>query len=388
MYTEIHTRHTEMLQQLSHLYSELTEEVEEFQRRKNELFTREIVEPLTHMLTKQKQVHPQRLKTTESWLQSLESKIQDITESDLIHIDCNELKLNGEIRFTREYPYDETETTSDISQTLNLQVVKAKAIHNFPLKTSNAALAASPNYILAFEEPSTLLLFDTKNYLRTVNTEAKMVWDICWSDTMKLFLIAGKNLQTYDIISNNLADVLVYGSQKQCDTWSVTTCFHDILVLYNGGGGIERYSWPSFILKTKWSESTYLESNDDLGAACIRLNNMGVLAVSIKQSDFHWRIDLFDTHMRRTHRGVSLTNYAIADLWDFPFISLNNHEWLVIDLSSMPETLLLFDKNGQLKQEVGSESSSLAQMGKNFLVLRKTTGLYLYKLPQVIESKW
>jgi hypothetical protein len=161
----------------------------------------------------------------------------------------------------------------------------------------------------------------------------------------------------------------------------VTSYFHDILVLYNGGV-IERYSWPSFTLRTQWLESIYLEDEGDVGAACIRLNSIGILAMSIKQNDFHWRIDFFDTHMQRTHRGVPLTNNGTADLWDFPFISLNNHEWLVMDLSSVPKMLLFFDKNGQLKQQVESESSNMAQIDENFLVLRKKTGLYLYILPQ------
>ncbi|CAF4681402.1 unnamed protein product, partial [Rotaria magnacalcarata] len=80
----------------------------------------------------------------------------------------------------------------------------------------------------------------------------------------------------------------------------------------------------------------YLQENNDTGAAQIRLNNIGILAMSINQEDLHWRIDLFDVRMQRIHCGIPLTNNGTADLWDIPFISLNNNEWLVMDLRSMP----------------------------------------------------
>jgi exonuclease V gamma subunit len=80
MHAEINAQRTEMLQQLTKLHNELTEEVKEFKTKNIESFTREIIESLTDMFTKKKQIHPKRLKTIETQLQSFERKIEDVKE--------------------------------------------------------------------------------------------------------------------------------------------------------------------------------------------------------------------------------------------------------------------------------------------------------------------
>jgi hypothetical protein len=381
MHTEINARHAEMLQQLTKFHSELTQEVKEFKTKKIDSLTREIVEPLTHMLTKQKQIHPKRLKTMKIQLRSLEQKIENIKNPDVIHMNYDELKLNGEVNFIRKHPCDEREETLDNYPSLELEVIKQKATRHFPLKTDAIALAASANFVLAFENPSKLLLFDTKTQLRSIETENKTVWDICWSDTMILFLIAGKKLQTYNVISNKLADVVVCNLQENSEIWCVTCYFHDILLLYDNYD-IERYLWPSFIRKKIWSSNEYFEKDVDSGVSCIRFNNIGILAMSIKQKDFYWRIDLFDTKLQRINRGVLLPSSGSADSYAFQFISLLNHEWLPMNYEFEPQILLLLEKNGTLKQQTKKEGFSLALMGKSFFVLRDETGLHLYKLSQ------
>ncbi|CAF0823608.1 unnamed protein product [Rotaria sordida] len=380
IHAEINIRHAEMVQQLTKLYDELAEEVKEFKQKKIESFTHEIVEPLTRMLTKQKQVHPKELKTLVTKLQSLEEKIVDIKKPNVIHMNYDEVKLNGEVNFTRQHPCDEIEATLNIDPSLELEYLKRAAIHRFQLETNGLALAASDNFILTFESPSTLLLFNNEIQLRSIDTKGNEVWDICWSDTMKLFLIAGKKLQTYDIIHNQIVDTSVNNPLSNSNIWSVTSYFHDVLLLYKHDS-IKRYSWPSFKLKTMWPKSSYLEENSDSGASCIRLNDIGILAISIRQEDLHWRIDLFDTQMQRIHRGVPLTNNG-RDHWNFPFISLTNNEWLVMDESSRPQMLTLVDKNGKLKQQIEKEGYNLAIMGGRFLVLRHSNSLLLYKLSQ------
>ncbi|CAF3044374.1 unnamed protein product [Rotaria sp. Silwood2] len=378
MHAEINIRHDEMVQQLTKLYNELAEEVKEFKLKKLESFTHDIVEPLTHMLTKQKQIHPKRLKTLVTQLQSLEEKIADINKPNLIHMNCDKVKLSEEINFTRQHPCDEIGVVLENRQSLELECVQKKELHRFPLNTKVSALAASANYILAFERPSTLLLFDNKTQLRSIDTKGDSVWDICWSDTMKLFLIAGAKLQTYDIIHNKIVETPVNILHNDPQIWAITSYFHDVLLL-DDEGLIYRYSWPSFTLKATWQKSIYLEDSDSK-AACIRLNDMGILAISITQKDLHWRIDLFDAHMQRIHRGVPLTNNGTANLLDFSFISLTNNKWLVMDRSSRPQMLTLVDKDGKLKQQTQKKGINVAVMGRTFLVLRDDTGLLLYKL--------
>jgi hypothetical protein len=106
-----------------------------------------------------------------------------------------------------------------------------------------------------------------------------------------------------------------------------------------------------------------------------------MLAISIRQKDLQYRIDLFDTHLQRTHRGIALTSNNVVDNdCYFPFISLTNAEWLVNNFWSTPKSVLLLDKNGVLKQQVEKGGFNLAVMGKEFLVVRDHTGLHLYKL--------
>jgi hypothetical protein len=104
--------------------------------------------------------------------------------------------------------------------------------------------------------------------------------------------------------------------------------------------------------------------------------------MSFKQKDLHWRIDLFDTQLQRINRGVLLPSIGTAELYDFQFIYLLNHEWFVMDRDSKPQMLLLLEKNGTLKQQVENENYSLALMGEEFLVLRNKAGLHFYKLSQ------
>ncbi|CAF3658758.1 unnamed protein product [Rotaria sp. Silwood1] len=379
MHAEINIRHTEMVQQLTKLHNELAEEVKEFKQKKIELFTHEIVEPLTHMLTKQKQIHSIELNILVTKLQSFEEKIADIKKPNLIHMNCDEIKLSEEVNFIRQHPCDEIRATLENRPSLDLECVKKKEIHRFLLQTKELALAASDEFIVAFEKPSTLLLFNNKTQLLSIDINDNNVCDICWSDTMKLFLIAGTKLQTYDIIHNKIVDTSVTIPTDDPQIWSVTSCFHDVLLL-DTTGFIYRYSWPSFTLKTTWPENMFLEEVSDSGVGCIRLNDIGMLAMSIKQKDLHWRIDLFDAQMRRIHRGVSLANNGTANLWDFPFISLTNNEWLVMDLISKPQMLTLVDKEGKIKQQIQKKGSNLALMGNKFLVLRYETGLLLYEL--------
>jgi hypothetical protein len=302
-------------------------------------------------------------------------------------MNCDELNLVGEINFIRKSPCDEIELTVKNDHSLDLEIVKQKAVHNFPFRNNSGPLAASSQYILSFQSPSTLLLYDTITQLRSIDTKNNIVLDICWSDVMKLFLIVGKKLQTYDIVSNELVDALIDNPDEEFEIWSVTTYCHDILLLYNIGI-IERYSWPSFTRKTTWRRKEYLEKNNDCNAEYIRLNSIGMLAISIRQKDSYWRIDLFDTQMQRIHRGVPLTNNRTNDPGRYPFISLINHDWLVIDPNSYSKILSLVDKTGKLKQQLPINASNLALMGNKFLVLLSTlTGLHLYKLPQETKSK-
>jgi hypothetical protein len=387
MHAEINARRTEMLQQLTKLHNELAEDVKEFKTKNIESFTREIVESLTDMFTKKKQIHPKRLKRIETQLQSFKRKIEDVKEPNLILMNCDELKLVGEINFIRKSPCDEIEPTVKNDHSLELEAIKQKAVHHFPLRNNSGPLAASSQYILAFTSPSTLLLYDTITQLRSIDTKNNTVFDISWSDVMKLFLIVGEKLQTYDIVSNELVDSVIDNPDEEFEIWSVTTYCHDILLLYNIGI-IKRYSWPSFTRKITWPRSEYLEKNNDYKAECIRLNSIGMLAMSIKQKDSYWRIDLFDTQMQRIHRGVPLTNTGTSDSYGYPFISLINNDWLVIDPNSRPRILSLVDKTGKLKQQLPINASNLALMGNKFLVLLSTlTGLHLYKLPQETKSK-
>ena len=72
----------------------------------------------------------------------------------------------------------------------------------------------------------------------------------------------------------------------------------------------------------------YLDTDMDKIARCICVNDNGVLAISIKQNDSHWRIDLFDTQMKRLFHDASFINHRQDGLWRCMFSPMTNNEWL------------------------------------------------------------
>jgi hypothetical protein len=381
MHAEINVRHAEMLQQLTTLHNELTEEVKEFKIKKIDSFAHDIAEPLTYMLTKQKQVHPERLKAVKIQLESLESKIENIKKSNLIHMNYDAVKINEEINFTREHPCDEMIGISNNCQLLKLEALTQKCTHKFPLKSTGIALAASPYHILASSVVSTLILFDVNSQLRSINTIDNDPYDICWSDTMKVFFIVDAQFQTYDPLSNKLNAIDLGNCTSEYPIESVTSCDYDMFLLRaDETRTIARYSLPSFTLKKEWSDDKYLDKDNDKIARCIRVNNNGVLGMTIKQNDLHWRIDLFNMQMQRLSRGVPFTNVGEDGAWQCTFSPMTNNEWLVMNNSSKPQMLSLFDKEGKLKKQVKKDGNNVVFMGTEFLVLRDDNGLYLYKL--------
>ena len=378
MYAEVTAKHAEMMEQLEKSNNELTEEVTIFKKDKLELFTHDIAEPLKSMLSKQKQIHPDKLKIFKTKLDSLEEQMEKIRNPDIIQLNCDNVKLKGEIHFTCKHPFDEKKLECE-DNAIDLNIVLRETMHNFSSKSTCKVLAASPDHILTVENPSTLILFNKTSRLQSINIVGMNIHDSCWSDTMKVFFIASEHLQIYDILSNTLKLATEQCLNPESHIFSVATYCHD-LFLIRKNGVVEHYLLPSFTQKKKWSRSIYLDQDRDKIARCIRINSNGVLAISIKQNDSHWRIDLFNTQMKLLYHGPSFMNHRQDGPWRCMFSPITNNEWLMMNNSSTSQMLSILDKEGKLKQEIKRSGSNVALMGTEILVLRDHAGLYLYKL--------
>ena len=104
------------------------------------------------------------------------------------------------------------------------------------------------NHILTIEDPSILVLFNKTNRLQSIGIERNSIYDICWCDTMKVFLIASEHLQIYDILSNTLKPTTESRLNIESHIYSVA-CYHHDIFLIRKNGDIERYLLPSFTQK-------------------------------------------------------------------------------------------------------------------------------------------
>ena len=191
LYAEINAQHSNMQKQLQVLYQEVCVEVEDFKVDELNVFVRNIAEPFIHMSTKQKQVHPVKLDLLQANIDFLKRKLEDIHNYNFIRVNCNEIQLNGDINFSRApFPLKSKEVLKN-GQPVKLSNTFGTPTYQLSLKSQSYAMGASASFILAREDRSTLVLFNRRNELDRMVTSDNLVYDICWCEVMKIFLIVG-----------------------------------------------------------------------------------------------------------------------------------------------------------------------------------------------------
>lgn len=381
MCAEITAHHTHMQDRLKTLYQEVHEDVESLKAEKIAAFVTEIAAPLTHMLTKQKQVHPVKLDSLEAKINASNEEIERIRNYDFIQMNCDEIQLKGDVNFSRKPFTHESEEHVSLNRTLDLAKTCGKPEHQLPLKSQSCVMGVSPRFILVIESPSTLVLFNSRHELDRIVTADDRVFNICWCETMKMFFIVGGQFQTYDVLTNVLqSQPFIEWDESATHIKSITCYRNTIFLSWGRSGNITSYYLPSFTAAKTWSSDEYLEAETDRGVGCMRFNDNGILAISILQDDLLWRVDLFDQEMNRIRRGLTFADEGKDRVFQCFLCPMMDNEWLVMNHACTPETLSILDKEGKVKQQVQRTAKNVALLGTEHLVFREKNGISLYRI--------
>ena len=135
-------------------------------------------------------------------------------------------------------------------------------------------------------------------------------------------------------------------------------------------------------LKNKWLQKDFLREKDFL-AQCIRINEWNILALTIKQKNSQWRIDLFNSNdLKRIFRSCSLGQSipGMRNCLLMPYQRL----WIIINNCSKPKQIILMDENGKIKEKMSVETVegcfNLCLIGNDWIGMSLKDKLRLYRI--------
>ncbi|UJR24886.1 hypothetical protein I4U23_006254 [Adineta vaga] len=266
-------------------------------------------------------------------------------------------------------------------------VLQRTPTKKFLLNGIDLPFAASSYYILTLiNQCSTLIIFNKDHELYRIDLSylLVLVYDACWSTKVNLFLLAGYGLYTFNpqtrIFSTIEQIKLVRGE------WivSITCNISSIYLLYSSRSSrIEcRSLFPPYQLDKQWSHKYFLRRKDFL-AQCIRINEWNILALTIKQNDGEWRIDLFNAqNLSRITRSCSLGQSVpgMRNCLLMPY----DRSWLVINNCSIPQQIILLDENGRIQTRISVDKPqgffNLCLLGKEWIGMNVKDKLCLYMI--------
>ena len=266
-------------------------------------------------------------------------------------------------------------------------ILQHSPTREFPLNGIGLPLAASSYYIVTLiNECSTLILFNADSELRRIDLRDSLVLvhDLCWSKKLNLFLMAGYSVYTFNPRSCELS--LIEQIQLMRGEWivSITSDQNSIYLLYSSRSTrLEHRSILSpYRLEKQWSQKEFLHRRDFL-AQCIRINDWNILALTIKQQNGEWRIDLFNsTNLHRLHRGCSL-GQGMPGMRNCLLIAYNR-SWIVINNCSKSEQILFIDEHGRMKSKTHLQKVSglvnLCLLGNEWIGMNAKDKLRLYQI--------
>jgi hypothetical protein len=282
--------------------------------------------------------------------------------------------------------YNELKTLT-LDQPLPTTVLQGSPTKEFLLNNIDFPIASSSYYILTLiNQCSTLVLFnkDCELYRLDLRDTLILVYDICWSLKLNMFLLCGYSLYTFNprLLKFSIIEQIEFNRGE----WivSLTSDNKSIYLLYSSRTArIERRSlfFPYFIEK-QYLQKDFLKDKDFL-AQCIRINQWNIIALTIKQTNGHWRVDLFDsTNFQRIHRGCSLGQCVpgMRNCLILPYKRL----WIVINNCSIPEQVILIDENGKIKAKTKMDKScgffNLCLIGNQWIGMNIKDKLRIYKI--------
>ncbi|CAF2022995.1 unnamed protein product [Rotaria magnacalcarata] len=266
-------------------------------------------------------------------------------------------------------------------------VLRRSPTKEFSLDDIGIPLAASSYYILTLiNECSTLVMFNKDHELCRIDLSnlLVLVHDLCWSPKLNMFLMAGYSLYTFNPRSCILSTIERIELARGEWIVSITIDSISMYLLYSSRSArIEcRSLFLPHILEKQWLQKDFLRQTDFL-AQCIRINQWNILAMTIKQKDGGWRVDLYDSNnLYRIHRGCSLGQGVpgMRNCLVMPY----NRLWIVINNCSMPEQVILLDENGRMKVTTHLDKPrgcfNLCLVGDEWIAMNVKDKLRLYKV--------
>jgi hypothetical protein len=266
-------------------------------------------------------------------------------------------------------------------------VLQRTPTKEFSLNGIDFPLSSSSYYILTLiNDCSTLILFNKDSELCRIDLSNSLVLihDICWSLKLNMFLLGGYSVYTFNPRSYILSKIeqieLIRGE------WivSITSDYNSIYLLYSSRSTrIEcRSIFSPYKIEKQWLQKDFLRHKDFL-AQCIRINEWNILAMTIKQKNGEWRIDLFNLiNFNRIYRGCSL-GQGIPGMRNC-LIMPYNRLWIVINNCSIDEQVILIDENGKIKDKIYIDKPygffNLCLIGNEWIGMSLKDKLRLYKI--------
>ncbi|CAF0760614.1 unnamed protein product [Rotaria sp. Silwood1] len=266
-------------------------------------------------------------------------------------------------------------------------ILQQSPTKEFSLNGIDLPLAASSYYILTLiNECSTLVLFNKDYELCRIDISDALVLvhDLCWSSKLNMFLMAGYSLYTFNPRSCILSTIDKIELARGEWIVSITSDSNSIYLLYSSRSvRIEcRSLFLPHQLEKQWLQKDFLQQKDFL-AQCIRINEWNILAMTIKQRNGEWRVDLFNsTNLKRIHRSCAL-GHGVPGMRNCLLISYNRL-WIVINNCSIPKQIILLDENGRIKAKTHIDKPhgfcNLCLIGNEWIGMNLKDKLRLYKI--------
>jgi hypothetical protein len=266
-------------------------------------------------------------------------------------------------------------------------VLQRNPTKEFSFNGTGLPLASSSYYILTLiNDCSTLILFNKDCELCRIDLSNSLVLvhDLCWSIKLNMFLMGGYSLYTFNPRSYILSKIEQIELNRGEWIVSITSNNNSMYLLYSSHSTrIEcRSIYFPHKLEKKWLQNDFLRYQDFL-AQCIRINEWNIIALTIKQKNGQWRIDLFNSlNFNRIHRGC-LLGEGVPGM-RYCLLMPYNRSWIVINNCSIPKQVILIDENGKIKDRICIDKPygffNLCLIGNEWIGMSLKDKLRLYKI--------
>ncbi|CAF4181127.1 unnamed protein product [Rotaria sp. Silwood2] len=364
---KIDVKHAQMSAQLSNEIKQIN--IDQFRSIQLNNIEQYIGQPLTDLLHLPNNIQIKHIESLEQQLEQIQQTIKDI-------FSCLQITDDGHLKV-------------DQSTILINNFSTLSSLHKYSLTDCPGAMAGSPlhhDYLLIFQsEPYFSLVFIENNKHITRTPIDYFVNDICWSQTTQVFLIATEYyLYEFYPLNNRLSQP--YGNSKSSRIlWSLACHLTDLYIIHKPDMIMyQRDLKKPFEKKREWLKNDIMCENGDQFIGSIRIDEQRqILALSIKQYDNRWRIDLFSiVLMQRLYCGSSFgVSIDINPFYCTITPLLNHHnQWLVqYSTNETNKCVILNEKAQVINQNDHRNGYNVTLIDRNKIAFLDHNGIEIYQ---------